>query len=503
MAKNKKIEKEGISTITIYKIDDDFPVDKALSEYKEPNNGKGAMNGWNYRIFIRSKFNISPAWQPLVNNLVDEKEIPKNSYASLVILFSKGSNNFALTSGYGYANVREFAVADFGIDIACKSLDPNQLDHLYQKVPTGNVYGLNRTLRGKYIPINDPINQRSVLKALRGKVINQDMGATMEGKKSLSISGKKDFSDVVALFDKIIELEKSKKMTVNIKGLDEVSKIVKEKLDEELINKINSGNFNDVLFGYDDDLVFNNCANLKIGKNDELCSMDDIEKVMEIATKQKPGKQAFVQIVGFDDQNQEIFKKKLIDLIEGELDFDNEKYFRIDKKWYKTNTNYKKKIEEDFKILEKIESSYFNSWQQKNGKFVDEVDFLKSNIDSNKILAHTQKISHIEIADIIDKNNCYFVHVKKGRGAFLRNLFAQGYVSGSLFNSDEEFKKLAQKKFSIDIDKKYTVVFAIFPEDETKIDSIFTLFAKVDFLERCESLKSMGFDVKYCLINNS
>ncbi len=74
------------------------------------------------------------------------------------------------------------------------------------------------------------------------------------------------------------------------------------------------------------------------------------------------------------------------------------------------------------------------------------------------------------------------MHVKKGRGAFLRNLFAQGYVSGSLFNGEDAFKNSAKKKFSIDIDKKYTVVFAIFPEDENKIDSIFTLFAKVDFV---------------------
>ena len=85
----------------------------------------------------------------------------------------------------------------------------------------------------------------------------------------------------------------------------------------------------------------------------------------------------------------------------------------------------------------------------------------------------------------------------------MRNLFAQGYVSGSLFHGDEAFKKSAKDKFGIDVDKKFTVVFAIFPEDETKIDSIFTLFAKVDFLERYDTLKNMGFDVKYCLIEKS
>lgn len=501
MIKNKK-DKKSISKITIYKIDNNFPTETALKDYEKPTNGSSVLGGWHYKIFIRSKPNILPAWKPLVEDIVKEAEIPKNAYASLIIFFSKDDKFFALTAGYGYANVQEYAVSDFGIDIACKSLDPNNLNHLYQKVPTGNVFGLNRTLRGKYIPNNDPINQRSVLKALKGKTINEEWGTSLEGRKSLAISGKKDFQDIIAILDEIVELEKSQKMTVNIKGLNEVAKELSKTLDQTLIDKINVGQFDDVLFGYDDDLVFNNCENLKIGKEDTLYSIDDIKEVMKAAKRFKPKNTAFIQVVGYNEQNQEIFDRKLIDLIEGELDFDNDKYFRINKKWYKTNADYKKEIENDFKALEKIESDYFKPWQKENGKFVSEDDFLEANVDSNKILAHNKKISYIEFADIIDKNKHYFIHVKRGRGAFLRNLFAQGYVSGSLFNSDEKFKKAAEDKFSIDINKKFTIVFAIFPEDEINMDSIFTLFAKVDLLERHDSLKDIGFDVKYCLINN-
>jgi uncharacterized protein (TIGR04141 family) len=497
--KNKK----GISKITIYKIESSFPIKRALKEYIEPTNGNGDLNGWNYRIFIRSKTNILPAWKPLIDDIMEETEIPRNAYASLVILFNKGNSYFALTAGYGYANVCNYAISDFGIDIACKALDPNQLSNLSQKIPTGNVFGLNRTLRGKYIPTNDSTNKRSVLKALKGKTINDEVGVSLEGRKSLAISGKKAFQDVVTVLDKIIKLEKSQKITVDIKGLDEVEKELSKILDQKLIDNINAGKFDDVLFGYDDDLIFNNCEYLKVGKHDILFSIDDIQDVMEAAQLWRPKDSAFIKVIGYDEQNQEIFGKKLIDLIEGELDFENNKYFRIDKKWYKTNKEYKKQIENDFKSIEKIKSGYFKPWQKKNGKFVSEDDFLKENIDSNKILAHMKKISHVEIADIIDKNKCYFIHVKKGRGAFLRNLFAQGYVSGSLFRGDEQFKKLAKDKFTIDINKKFTIVFAIFPEDETNIDSIFTLFAKVDLLERLDSLKNFGFDVKYCLIENS
>lgn len=501
MAKIKKIEKEGVSKITIYKLDSNFSAEQALSGYKNQKNG--TLQGWNYKIFTRLKPNMPPSWKPLVKDLINDDDIPKNSYASLVFLFEKGENNFALTSGYGYADVREYGIKDFGIDISCKSLDPNQLNHLYQKQPTGNVYGLSRSLRGKYMPTNDSVNQRSVLKALKGKVINQDLGVTMEGRTSLAVSGKKDLSDVVKLLDEIIKIEKSDKFTVSIKGLDEVEKKLRDELDKELLTKINSGKFDDVLLGYDDDLIFKNCEKLKVGKDNTEYLIDDTQKVFSAAQQQNAQNPASVKVVGFDEQNQEIFSKKIFDLIEGELDFNDDKYFRIDKKWYKTNADYKKKIEDDFKTIEKIESNYFKPWQKDSGKFVIEDDFLNANIDSDKILAHTKKICQIELADIIDKAKNYFIHVKKGRGAFLRNLFAQGYVSGSLFNGDEAFKKLVKDKFGIDVDKKFTVVFAIFPEDETKIDSIFTLFAKVDFLERCDSLKSMGFDVKYCMISNS
>ena len=137
MAKIKKVEKEGVSKITIYKLDGGFSAEKALSGYKNQKNG--TLRGWDYKIFTRLKPNMPPSWKPLVKGLMDDRDIPQNSYASLVFLFQKDGNHFALTSGYGYADVREYGIKDFGIDISCKSLDPNQLNHLYQKQARRNV----------------------------------------------------------------------------------------------------------------------------------------------------------------------------------------------------------------------------------------------------------------------------------------------------------------------------------------------------------------------------
>lgn len=497
----KPKEKNKISKITIYKLENSFNSSTALREYKESKGGN--YKGWNYQIFLRQKQNILPSWEPLIKDFVSESDIPQNAYASMVMLFQKDKHLFSLTAGYGYADVREFAVRDFGIDTACKCLNPNELNNLYQKMPTGNVYGWSRSLRGKYMPSNDPINKRSVLKALKGKVIDKTLGVTMEGRTSLAISGKKNFSDVVNLIDKLIEIEKSSEYTVKIKGLDEVSKELKQELEEELVSKISNGDFDDYLFGYDDDLVFNNCENLSVGDDRNKYSIDDTQEAFASAKRQNSTNPAGIKVVGYDDQDQEIFKKMLIDLIEGELDYKSEKYFRIDKKWYKTNANYRKEIEKEFNEIEKIDSRYFKAWPRKNGKFITEEEFLNQNIDADRILAHTQKISQIEFADIIDKTKKYLIHVKKGKGAYLRNLFAQGYVSGDMFKGDEFFRAETKNKFGIDLNSRYSIIFAVFSEDGTDIDSVFTLFAKVDLVERCRALKEIGFDVQYCLINQA
>ena len=501
MTRIKSQNKDTVSKITIYKLDRSFSADEELLGYKNPKSGE--LQGWNYKVFTRSRRNLPPSWEPLVKGLIQDADIPKNSYASLVFLFQKDEHHFALTSGYGYVDVHGHGVKDFGINIACKSLDPNGLNHLYQKQPTGNVYGLSRSLRGKYMPTNDSINQKSVLKALKGKVINKKLGVTMEGRTSLAISGRKSLSDVLNLLDEIAKIEKSEKFTVVIKGLEEVGKQLKDELDQELRKRIASGQFDDMMFGYDDDLIFRNCEKLKVGRDSANYSIDETQAVFLSAQHQDAANPAGVNVTGYDETNERIFSKQLFDLIEGELDFNSDKYFRIDKKWYRTNADYKKRIDEDFSTIQAIEPSYFKPWPRAENGFVDEDTFLNKNLNSDRILAHKQKISHIELADLIDKTNNYFIHVKKGRGAFLINLFAQGYVSGSMFNGDDGFKKKAKEKFDIADDKKFTIIFAIFPEDATRIDSIFTLFAKVDLLERCEVLKSMGLDVKYCLIRKS
>ncbi len=499
MAERSRRDKPGVSKVVLYKLDAAAPIEEALADYEAV--AQGASGGWDYKVFFRSRAGLRPAWMPLVNGLVPSDEVPRNAYASLVIVFRKADSAYGLAAGYGYASVSKVAVPDFGIDVAQKTLDPNQLAHLIQKIPTGNVYGLTRALRGRYMPVSDPVNQRSVLKALKGKCLDKSIGLSLEGRTSLAVTGKKDLSDVIQLLDRIAALEESSDYTVRIRGLDEAPRGLRSDLDQTLRERVNGADFDDVMFGYDDDLVFRNCEFIRVGRNDADLPYDDVLAILQAARKQYPANAANALIRGYDDQNHDVLESRLFDLIEGELDFDGQKFFRIGRKWYKTNPEYEREIEDEFAAVPTVSSDYFGSWPQDGGGHCSEDEFLEKQTGATKLLSHTRKVRQIEVADLIDTEKRYLIHVKRGRGAYLRNLFAQGFVSASLLRGDSAFRKQAEEKFGVGDLEQYSVVFGIFPGEEANINSVFTLFAKVDYLERCSSLGSLGFDVRYAIIH--
>lgn len=494
-----RVKKSGVSKVVLYRIDPEAPLDEALDDYVEA--GIGSRGGWDFTVLVRSKPNVPAGWASLVADVVDDADaLPRNSYASLVMLFKRDGRTYALTAGYGYAAVSKCAVPDFGVDIAKKSLNPNELARLFQKQPTGNVYGLDRVLRGKYLPENDQINRKSVLKALRGKCIDQDLGLSLEGRTSLSVNGKKDLDDVIALLDRVVDLEASDVYTVPIRGLDEVAKRLSQKLDERLAELVDADQVHDIMLGYSDDSIASRCETIRVGSGKETYPFDDVEGILAEARVQRPDSPVSARVRGYDDAGVEVLDTPLMRTLECEIDHDGGTYFRISRKWYRTNPEYETEINNEFKNIERLDG-YLDGWPQPDGKYVIEDEFLTAKTCDTRILAHTRKIKQIELADLLDTENKYLVHVKKGRGAFLRNLFAQGFVSASLIHGDEDFRAQALEKFGVSDLQDYTVVLAVFANGDVDPDRVFTLFAKVDMVERYSALVDMGFDVKYALIS--
>ena len=145
----------------------------------------------------------------------------------------------------------------------------------------------------------------------------------------------------------------------------------------------------------------------------------------------------------------------------------------------------------------------------------------------HKTVKIKEERSRIEFCDLFkyaDRGQVTLVHVKKDCGAALRALFAQGFVSAKLYDESDEFKKCiysanlkkekpdltnAEKQQLAELSnlmkRNIKIIFAIFDNKPThkilatakttseKLNGTLTLFAKVDFLERVNSIRSMGY----------
>jgi len=498
---SRRSEENKLSKIALYKMLGDFDASLIKQQYQLINHGM--ENGWSYFIYTKTSLPQLPTWLPLIKNLVDVNKIGKNIYSSLIILFKKDDSQFALTAGYGYADIHDHAIQDYGIDISLRAADPHGLKTLIQKIPIGNIFSFNRVLRGKYIPESDKINKKSVLRQIAGECHDIRIGRSICGTTSLVISGKKNFVEVVSLLDLLLETE-TKEPSVKISGLKQAPKDIHQDLDAKLIDKIKNSIFDDIFLCYGDERIQLACDRVKIGK--QLIAFDDADSILKEALKLNSDNPQNISLLGMDENGQKLHtqKKKIMDLLEGEINYNNSVYFRVNKKWYQANQEVIEETEKEFLQINHIEVPYLKDWLVKNGKPEEEDEFLERIFNDNKDLvqAHRKKLlsGNIEFSDIYDPGRKDIIHVKKGRGAFLRCLFSQSYVSGKLFAGDEGFRKEAETKLGINVSNpsENKIILAIFNPNQKK--SPFTLFAKVDLVERISALKENGYTVGYCLI---
>lgn len=121
--------------------------------------------------------------------------------------------------------------------------------------------------------------------------------------------------------------------------------------------------------------------------------------------------------------------------------------------------------------------------------------------------------SKIEVCDVLTEDGIFF-HIKKyGGSANLSHLFAQGYVSGELFITDEGFREAIKKKFALvtpydDLFPKrrptagnYSIVYGIITTSTKEINLPF--FSKVTLKSYKRMLEGFGFKVYLAKILNT
>ena len=382
----------------------------------------------------------------------------------------------------------------------------------------------------------------------------REIGTSLKASDSLSVAGKKNLDAIfefLQMVDKLLSTQpSSQETTLDVPELSwinpkkEISKI--ESLLQSLCNTlidIYKGNVTEYnLFIDSEDIGFLPEATEKFevlfGRQSFDCGNDyevALKKIGELLSisPETAKDLSRIRIAIFCIDDDKPFIKHVLPLICGDIEYDNDTYFINNGRWYCANQGFKDVLDREINEIATIapEEIELLEW---SGDEVEETYNARHTganivILDRKLIQVKGEKGPIEFCDLfVVKNGIYnLIHVKHASGAALRALFAQAYVALKLYNDEAEFRQNAQtcqvtKRNTLsqnDLDllsslkgkrkRNIRVVMAIYDDNITHstntaapqqdIASIFsktlTLFAKVDLLQRCQSLRSMGYDV--------
>jgi len=511
-----------------------------------------------YRLFFYKSAPKTASWYPAFGFLnLEKKEVPKTLNAGFILLVKLLDACYAVTGGVGYIHLRKQVeiVYQFGVELAKRILTEDELRSLAQRDTGGNVNAIDRHFRGRYRPKNDVNNLRRILKNVRGQLSKannphvKSIGSSIQGTDALSVNGSKTFEEILQFLSAVDKLWQKGKDRIIIPSLAQLDKKVHAKLIEELKSKLIEHLVNykedepQMLFleGEQRDIFNNETTKWKLhaGRwSQEAESIVEVFGHIRDHLKQLPDAQqrlgAFDALklrIEYDDDIAE--DATLFRYICGDIVHNNNIYFLDHQSWYHASDAYVKALDTQLDNIECIDSAVLglNEWDK--NMYEDEDAFNSSHANFillDKRLVKLPKETGIEFCDLFGQSGAKLclIHVKEANGAELRALFAQGSVSATLYSEVEGFKKIVHDSgFSIrgdvpeltDIQKaslaelkkkqvrELTVVYAIL--DETKSHTVapgatltshhfsgtLSTFAKVDLLNHCQTLRSMGYGV--------
>lgn len=454
----------------------------------------------------------------------------------------------------------------FGIEIAKRLLKKGELKAMSQRDTSSFIHTLDRVFRSRYQPNSDTDNLHRILTSIRGTLAKsreserKEIGTTIKATDSLSVSGNKTLDEVISFVLKVDTIYSQESFDVDDTLKVPELKYIDPKLNKKLVESLSTQLCKDMIkygdstecdlkiFIDNEDVGFLPDVTEKFVlkyKRSEIDCGDEYENVIKnlgaiLKNEAKPinalnSATIVLQCVG----NETPYSKSALSLLCGDVELNGESYFINNSRWYMANASFKEALDREIdevlyyepEVLDLLDWTEGEKEGQYNRKHQSSSIVV---LDQKFVRIEAEKKNPIEFCDLLvhRENKINLIHVKHDSGAALRALFAQAYVSAKLFYEEKEFK---DKLVSGQIDKgseliqselqtlsdlgdrkknELRVVMAIYDDKHSmpittsntplsKLGSSLTLFAKVDLLQRCQSLRSMGYDVALTRIRSN
>lgn len=477
-------------------------------------------------LYYKKSYSSSPNW---TTNFFGQEinELKKSSASGLYITKIDYNNKdvyFGISFGHGWQMFKDGVTVDhFGIKTAL-SIIKEDIRKIEKKNFRNGLKDVSEQL-GKVGTVKDfgfDVEQ-DIMQAIVGEPENKKLyGKNVVGKNALSLSVKRNVNDIDSLLQELYKEYLSNKYKEKFDWFDNFSvvndrKIISE-LENKIIEKINNDNIQEVVYWLAIPEVID-WENTKCFKYDTKSNSPEYQDItfeefrsslenektninIELLKKKK--------VCQIDINDNSINEWSIYKCLYAEVDFKNEKYLLVSGKYYKVDSNYKKRIEGQFIVDTSFslpnwdKSKRENIYNEEVAKNDSNYQCLDGGVNQNNLIGKEK----IEFADLVRQNK-YLIHVKKyGSSAVLSHLFSQGYVSAEMLLLDQQFRKdvinklISSHKSVINLKNlepsEYTIVYAI---GTTKNSLKLPFFSIVNYVSIKKRLELYRYKVLLIKIN--
>ena len=494
-----------IKSIQDYNREQGFTNAKAFALLE---NGEQTVGGAKISVY-NQKSQGQHEWQQLFDEPVGDLQVKRQNLAAFIALNGKC---YAISAGTGYTMFEQFIDTSFPLDIAKRIMNP-AVDGTSERAINGAIYGRIQQFRSSQLVVssqnlgtvwqgiqgrvNDAIQQSSSFAELFDNNALQtgiEAGSSLKIRRSMSI---KKIVDLIKWLENQLSQDPTDDQKEAFKFLDSLSEIsprkyrdlildLENQLSEDVYNKLKVGkeiqeydfchkamdlylSADKYMFrGESQEFANHFDGNIPPTANEVFQSLYDgashnsAKDFLEIMEKK-------IFVSWHEGDERDTRQASVLDHINGEVQFNEKSYFRIDQKWYTTSDAFVDRVKADFKKL--IDSEFFEQIDIGLKKYNHAKEGLYNESykeEESWIVADRAFLSNVEIADIFhfEKDLLYIVHNKIGFDVKIRdvcsqilhsmNILDQIRNSGDRNKLEEYYEKIAAMQYYTALAPKIT-----------------------------------------------
>lgn len=477
-------------------------------------------------LYIRRTPAKPPKWTRLFQDFLDPTSVSIPGVSALFLL-KVSDRIFLLTFGQAGRHLVKDDVCEerFGLICALNTVDPKT----FRCVDVQSLDAIQSHSRIQSGEETTPDQfgldiEQDMLKAIVGSPLDSRLGSRMTGSDALSVAVKMELSDLPNLLSEYRTKYETPLNAANHQWVNNIAAVTGNdtilQLEDALLAKLNAKDYSCIWLSIPEIIDWSFVKGFMFTGGKSILYTDiTLAAFLRTVDPSEPITMDLLygrSVLCSNEEHEYVFKKwSVYRCMYAELELSGRKYILNGGKWYAVDVDFVARTDAEFAAIPA--SALSLPIYKGGGEGQYNADVCTTAPDKYALLDDKKKVMHggghgqVEICDLLWIEKA-LIHVKLyGKSSVFSHLFAQGFVSGQLIQTDPDFRKKVKDQLVspftelFDIDKRpsqdeFTIVYAVI-SSAPAAELYLPFFSRVNLNNTRKVLKGFGYKVELLKID--